>query len=51
MDIQSIIYFMFAAVLLALLGLVQSANVACGMHAGDPLIMARTIALAKQAGA
>lgn len=34
----------------ALLGLVQSANVACGMHAGDPLIMARTVALAKQAG-
>lgn len=32
------------------LPLVSSANVACGMHAGDPLTMARTIRLAKAAG-
>lgn len=29
---------------------VTSANVACGMHAGDPLVMARTVALAREAG-
>ena len=29
---------------------VSSANVACGYHAGDPLVMARTVALAKAAG-
>lgn len=29
---------------------ISSANIACGMHAGDPVVMARTIALAKQAG-
>ena len=33
------------------LPLVSSANVACGMHAGDPVTMRRTIALAKAAGA
>ena len=27
----------------ALLGIVSSANVACGFHAGDPLIMDRTV--------
>ncbi len=30
----------------ALLGLVSSANVACGFHAGDPAIMRRTVELA-----
>ncbi|WP_375456445.1 5-oxoprolinase subunit PxpA [uncultured Methylobacterium sp.] len=34
----------------AMLGLVTSANVACGMHAGDPEIMAATFALAKGNG-
>jgi hypothetical protein len=29
----------------AILDLVTSANVACGLHAGDPEIMARTFAL------
>lgn len=29
---------------------VSSANVACGYHAGDPLVMDRTVAAAKQAG-
>lgn len=29
---------------------VSSANVACGYHAGDPLVMARTVAMAKAAG-
>lgn len=29
---------------------VTSANIACGMHAGDPLVMARTVALAAKAG-
>jgi UPF0271 protein len=32
----------------ALLGIVTSANVACGFHAGDPEIMAQTFAVAKQ---
>ncbi|MHB2209859.1 LamB/YcsF family protein [Methylobacterium sp. CM6257] len=32
----------------AILGIVTSANVACGLHAGDPEIMARTFALAKE---
>ncbi len=32
----------------ALLPLVTSANVACGAHAGDPLVMARTVALARR---
>ena len=34
----------------ALLDLVSSANVACGLHAGDPEIMARTFRLAKDKG-
>jgi UPF0271 protein len=34
----------------AMLGLASSANVACGFHAGDPDIMRRTVALAKQHG-
>lgn len=34
----------------AMLDLVTSANVACGFHAGDPDIMARTFALAKRKG-
>lgn len=33
------------------LGVVSSANVACGFHAGDPVVMARTAALAKARGA
>ncbi len=33
-----------------LLRVVTSANVACGCHAGDPLVMARTMAQAAQAG-
>ena len=34
----------------AILGVVTSANVACGLHAGDPEIMARTFALARERG-
>jgi 5-oxoprolinase (ATP-hydrolysing) subunit A len=34
----------------ALLGIVTSANVACGFHAGDPLTIRRTIATAVQRG-
>ncbi|MCA0044210.1 LamB/YcsF family protein [Celeribacter litoreus] len=34
----------------AMLDLVTSANVACGFHAGDPVVMRRTIQLAKEAG-
>jgi 5-oxoprolinase (ATP-hydrolysing) subunit A len=34
----------------AMLSLVTSANVACGYHAGDPEIMARTFKFAKQRG-
>ncbi|MCJ2123184.1 5-oxoprolinase subunit PxpA [Methylobacterium sp. J-077] len=34
----------------AILDVVTSANVACGLHAGDPEIMARTFALAKERG-
>ncbi len=30
---------------------ITSANIACGFHAGDPLVMARTVALAVQHGA
>ena len=30
----------------ALMGIITSANVACGLHAGDPDVMARTMALA-----
>ena len=33
-----------------LLGIVASANVACGFHAGDPLVMRRTLRLAKANG-
>ena len=29
---------------------ITSANIACGFHAGDPLIMARTVKLAKENG-
>ncbi len=29
---------------------VSSVNIACGMHAGDPVVMNKTVALAKQAG-
>ena len=29
---------------------VSSANVACGLHAGDPVVMAHTVALAKEYG-
>lgn len=29
---------------------VSSANIACGMHAGDPTVMARTVTLARQHG-
>jgi UPF0271 protein len=35
----------------ALIPLVTSVNIACGAHAGDPLIMQRTVALARDAGA
>lgn len=34
----------------ALMALVTSANVACGAHAGDPLVMDRTVRLAAQHG-
>src|SRR5690348_6985827 len=34
----------------ALLRVVTSANVACGFHAGDPLVMERTVALAREHG-
>lgn len=34
----------------ALLNIITSANVACGLHAGDPEIMARTFAMAKERG-
>jgi len=33
-----------------ILGLITSANVACGFHAGDPHIMRKTVALAKKYG-
>ncbi|CAH0303346.1 hypothetical protein SRABI106_03829 [Rahnella aquatilis] len=32
----------------ALMPLITSANVACGFHAGDAVIMAKTVALAKK---
>jgi UPF0271 protein len=35
----------------ALIPLVTSVNVACGAHAGDPVVMARTVALAARHGA
>ncbi|MFL5165866.1 MAG: LamB/YcsF family protein, partial [Microvirga sp.] len=34
----------------AMLSIVTSANIACGWHAGDPDIMARTAAIAKKNG-
>ena len=34
----------------ALMGIVSSANVACGFHAGDPIIMDRMVRLAKAKG-
>ena len=34
----------------ALLAIVGSANVACGFHAGDPLVMTETVQLAREAG-
>jgi 5-oxoprolinase (ATP-hydrolysing) subunit A len=34
----------------AMLRVVTSANIACGLHAGDPPVIARTVALAKQNG-
>ena len=34
----------------ALLGIVGSANVACGFHGGDPLVMTETVRLACEAG-
>lgn len=34
----------------AMLGIVTSASIACGFHAGDPVIMARTLAAAKARG-
>lgn len=34
----------------AMLRVVTSANIACGLHAGDPLVMARTVQLAAQNG-
>ena len=34
----------------AMLGLVTSANVACGFHGGDPIVMHRTLAIAKENG-
>ncbi len=34
----------------AMMAFVSSANVACGFHAGDPDVMARTVALAKEHG-
>ncbi|MBI3243676.1 MAG: 5-oxoprolinase subunit PxpA [Chloroflexi bacterium] len=35
----------------ALMPLITSTNIACGLHAGDPLVMAATIRLAKRHGA
>ena len=34
----------------AMLGIVNSANVACGYHAGDPWVMLKTVALARDKG-
>ena len=33
----------------AVIPLITSANVACGYHAGDPLVMARTVARCREA--
>ena len=30
--------------------LISSANVACGYHASDPVVMEKTVAMAKEAG-
>ena len=32
----------------AMLGIVNSANIACGFHASDPLVMTQTVRLAKE---
>jgi UPF0271 protein len=34
----------------AMLGIVKSANVACGFHAGDPTVMTETVKLAREKG-
>ena len=34
----------------ALLGVASTVNIACGLHAGDPLIMARTVRMARDRG-
>ncbi len=34
----------------AMLGIVTSANVACGAHAGDPEVMYRTLVTARERG-
>lgn len=34
----------------AMMPLITSANIACGFHAGDPLVMAATLRLAREAG-
>jgi 5-oxoprolinase (ATP-hydrolysing) subunit A len=34
----------------AMLDIVTSANIACGFHGGDPLVMSRVVALAKEKG-
>lgn len=34
----------------ALMPVISSANIACGLHAGDPTVMAQTVALAVEAG-
>lgn len=34
----------------AMLDIINSANLACGFHAGDPLVMTETVCLAKQKG-
>ena len=34
----------------ALMAVITSANIACGFHAGDPLVMKRTVALAVKSG-
>jgi 5-oxoprolinase (ATP-hydrolysing) subunit A len=34
----------------AMLGLVTSANIACGFHGGDPLVMSRAVTIAREKG-
>jgi UPF0271 protein len=34
----------------AVIPLISSANIACGFHAGDPLVMAKTVSLASECG-